>query len=271
MTFSKDLLAACAAEGYRIDEKAGAASGVASGIAFLAKVEPGTIEMSVNIPADHLKKLQAGIAAANPAYAAVTVIHHNFGVLITLPGTDALSPEAYTALIRIAAVEATKLIGVAYDDKFDRDGEPVSAYVRGFFGALLGALVGVIPWVLVSSLLSISSWYLGALISVVSFYGYCYLRDAHSTRYAVVLISVFSLVVMVLPGTVAECAYAMQEGLAFSEAMAVAFQPQVLISNLASMGFGLIANVAGLLAIKNRVLSYTHEAQFLRRPRKPKS
>lgn len=55
----KELLAACAAEGYRIDEKAGTASGVASGIAFLARVEPGTIEMSVNIPADHLPKLQA--------------------------------------------------------------------------------------------------------------------------------------------------------------------------------------------------------------------
>ena len=48
MAFVKELLAACAAEGYRIDEKAGTASGVASGIAFLARVEPGTIEMSVS-------------------------------------------------------------------------------------------------------------------------------------------------------------------------------------------------------------------------------
>ena len=270
MAFVKELLAACAAEGYRIDEKAGTASGVASGIAFLARVEPGTIEMSVNIPADHLPKLQAGIAAASPAYAAATVVHHNFGVLLTLPGTDALPPEEYTALIRIAAVEATKLIGVAYDDKFDRDGEPVSAYIRGFFGALLGAVVGIIPWVLVSSLLHITSWYLGALISVASFYGYCYLRGAHSTRYAVTLIVVFSLGVMVLPGVVTQCIYVMQEGAAFWDALALAFQPQVLISNLASMGFGLLANIAGLLAIKNRVLSYTHEAQFLRRPRKPK-
>ena len=266
MAFVKELLAACAAEGYRIDEKAGTASGVASGIAFLARVEPGTIEMSVNIPADHLPKLQAGIAAASPAYAAATVVHHNFGVLLTLPGTDGLSPEEYTALIRIAAVEATKLIGVAYDDKFDRDGEPVSAYIRGFFGALLGAVVGIIPWVLVSSLLHITSWYLGALISVASFYGYCYLRGAHSTRYAVTLIVVFSLGVMVLPGVVTQCIYVMQEGAAFWDALALAFQPQVLISNLASMGFGLLANIAGLLAIKNRVLSYTHEAQFLRRP-----
>lgn len=159
---------------------------------------------------------------------------------------------------------------MAYDDKFDRDGEPVSAYIRGFFGALLGAVVGIIPWVLVSSLLHITSWYLGALISVASFYGYCYLRGAHSTRYAVTLIVVFSLGVMVLPGVVTQCIYVMQEGAAFWDALALAFQPQVLISNLASMGFGLLANIAGLLAIKNRVLSYTHEAQFLRRPRKPK-
>lgn len=134
MAFVKELLAACAAEGYRIDEKAGTASGVASGIAFLARVEPGTIEMSVNIPADHLPKLQAGIAAASPAYAAATVVHHNFGVLLTLPGTDALSPEEYTALIRIAAVEATKLIGVAYDDKFDRT-ESRSPPTSGAFSA----------------------------------------------------------------------------------------------------------------------------------------
>ena len=32
MAFVKELLAACAAEGYRIDEKAGTASGVASGM-----------------------------------------------------------------------------------------------------------------------------------------------------------------------------------------------------------------------------------------------
>lgn len=82
----QDILTACAAQGYRADPAAGTVSGVEGGVAFLARIGDGTLEMSVNIPAERLEKLRARVASASPAFGGVTAAHHNFGVLLTLPG-----------------------------------------------------------------------------------------------------------------------------------------------------------------------------------------
>lgn len=264
--------AACEAQGYRADAQAGTISGVEAGIAFLLRTQEETLEMSVNIPANHLLKLQTRIAAADGAFSGASVEHHNFGVRVSLPGIRGFSADTLLAFIRTAATEATRLIGVAYDDKFEKDGDPAWTYVTGILGALLGAVVGIIPWALASSLLHISFWFLGAFISVASFYGYCYFRGAHSTSFAVTWIVVFSLAVMVLPGAVENVIYFMQasEEISFGAALAASFQPAVLLASLPSMGFGLLANIAGLFAIRGRVLSYTHSSQYLRRGPKRK-
>lgn len=266
----QDILTACAAQGYRADPAAGTVSGVEGGVAFLARIGDGTLEMSVNIPAERLEKLRGRVASASPAFGGVTAAHHNFGVLLTLPGAAELTPDAFTGWIRAAATEAAKLAGVAYDDKYEKDREPFSSYIGGFFGALLGAIAGVLPWVLVTNLVHIQFGYLGFLISIASFYGYCYLRGAHSTSYAVAVIAIFSIAVMFLPDGISNVLFYMQAypDWSFGQALSASFSPQALVNMLPGMGFGLVTNIIGLTAIRGRVLSYTHSSWYLRRSRK---
>ena len=55
----QDILTACAAQGYRADPAAGPVSGVEGGVAFLARIGDGTLEMSVNIPAERPTTISA--------------------------------------------------------------------------------------------------------------------------------------------------------------------------------------------------------------------
>lgn len=272
MALSEAWLSACAAKGYRTDAQAETVSGVEAGIAFLLRAQEGTLEMSVNIPTAQLPKLQSRIAAADGGFDGVVVAHHNFGVRVTVEGMRDFSADRLVAFIGAAAAQATRLIGVSYDDTYEKDGDPGWTYVTGLLGALLGAIVGILPWALVSSLLHVSSWYLGAFISIASFYGYCYFRGAHSTSYAVTWIVIFSIAVMVLPGAVSNVVLLMTlgEDVTLGAALAASFSPSALFSYLPSMGFGLLANIAGLFAVRGRVLTYTHSSQYLRRGRKRK-
>lgn len=266
----QEQFAACTAKGYKADAGEGKISGLESGIAFLARPEAGTLEMSVNIPEKHLEKLRARLAGADAAFAGAAVEHHNFGIRVTLSGMADLPADTLIRFLQTAAAEASRLIGVTYDDKYVKDGEPFSAYVRGFFGALLGAIVGILPWVLVTNLVHIQFGYLGFLISIGSFYGYCRFRGAHSTRFAVAVIVFFSLAVMFLPDGIQYFIWAYRSGefSSIGAMLAYSFSPSNLVSMLPGMGFGLISNIIGLLAIRGRVLSYTHETQYLRRSRK---
>lgn len=267
----QDVLSQAAQRGYRTDEAARTISGVIEGIAFLIRLPENSLEMSVNIPEKRLAKLQEQVAASLPEFAAGEVAYHNFGVRLTMPGMVDLPAERLWEFLQVAARKAAGLVGELYTDTYEKNGEPFSAYLRGFFGALLGAAVGILPWMLVASLLHIHSWYLGFFISIASFYGYCWFRGAHHTTYAVTLIVVWSLLVMVVPGTVETVAALMSNpelSMTLGQALAYCFQPEVLVAQLGSMGFGLLANIAGLLVIRSRVLAYTHEPRFLRRQKK---
>ena len=182
----ESILAACAAKAYKTDP-AGVASGVVEGIAFRASIPEGTLEMSVNLPEANLAKLQSKLSGRYPGN---TVAYRNFGIVVTLPEMESLSGEDFLIFLGTAAKEAGKLIGVAYDDKFERDREPFSAYLRGIAGALLGAVVGVLPWFLCGYFLGWQLWMLGFLVSTVSFYGYRQLYGAHNTTFATACIVV---------------------------------------------------------------------------------
>lgn len=116
----ESILAACAAKAYKTDP-AGVASGVVEGIAFRASIPEGTLEMSVNLPEANLAKLQSKLSGRYPDN---TVAYRNFGIVVTLPEMESLSGEDFLIFLGTAAKEAGKLIGVAYDDKFERDREP---------------------------------------------------------------------------------------------------------------------------------------------------
>lgn len=266
----QEQLSACAAQGYQTNA-AGTAGGVEAGIAFLMRFEEDALDMSVNIPEKRLDKLRSRLSAAEGG-ADIAVLPYGFGIRITRPGLGAMPPETLIRFLQSAAAEAAALAGVSYTHAYEKDREPAAAYIRGFFGALLGALAGILPWVLVTNLVHIQFGYLGFLISIGSFYGYCRFRGAHSTRYAVTLIVLFSLGVMFLPDGIRNIIWAYQSGEfpSFGAILAYSFHPSSLVAMLPGLGFGLLSNILGLLSIRGRVLSYTHEPGFLRRPRKPR-
>ena len=259
----ESILAACAAKAYKKDP-AGVASGVVEGIAFRASIPEGTLEMSVNLPEANLAKLQSKLSGRYPDN---TVAYRNFGIVVMLPKMESLSGEDFLIFLGTAAKEAGKLIGVAYDDKFERDREPFSAYLRGIAGALLGAVVGVLPWFLSGYFLGWQLWMLGFLVSTVSFYGYRQLYGAHNTTFATVCIVVSTILAILLSQTADTTLFLASYIPNFSF-------PDTLIAYLVDGGWrdlisgslwGLLAAGAGLAVIVKQITIYTHEPWFLRR------
>lgn len=265
-----EQLRQAAAQGHRVNAEKGAVSGLLSGIAFLAAPAAGTLDMAVSIPDDRLPKLQEQLRAAASA-AALTVERHDTGIRVICPGMDAWSGDAFCRFLSDSAAKAAGLVGAVYDDRFEKDREPVSAYFRGIAGALLGAVAGVLPWFLGSLLLHFQFGWLAFLVSTGSFFGYRWLRGAHNTSFATTLIVLCSLVAVFLSNLAESCLLAMQGGeWTFWQAAAFYLQGEGLQSLLSGMLFGLLFVVLGLAAIRGRVLTYTHESWYLRRPRKRK-
>lgn len=259
----ESIVTACAGKAYKTDP-AGVVSGVVEGIAFRANIPAGTLEMSVNLPEANLAKLQSKLSGRYPGN---TVAYQNFGIVITLPGLEEMAGEDFLLYLETAAKEAGKRIGVAYDDKFERDREPFTAYLRGLVGALLGAVVGVLPWFLCGHFLGWQLWMLGFLVSTLSFYGYRQLYGAHNTTFATVCIVCSTLLAVLLSQTA-------DTALSLAAALPHFSFPDTLIAYLAEGGWqdlitgslwGLLAAGAGLAVIVKQITLYTHEPWFLRR------
>jgi len=71
------------------------------------------------------------------------------------------------------------------------------SYVTGLLGALLGALVGVIPWFLASTFLHFFIGYLGFLVGFASFFGYKLFRGARKSGYALAVVMVCSIFALI--------------------------------------------------------------------------
>ena len=184
--FEQELRAAAAAQGWKVNPQTGAVTGVCGGVAFRAAAENGmTLELSASIGEKQFPRLASQFGQTYPG---AEVQPMDFGVRIRVPSVPETG-EAFLSLIR-AAVEATvSHIEVAHDDKFERYGEPFYVYLRGAAGAFLGALVGAVPWFLIGRGW-ISMW-LGALISLASFYAYRLFKGAHHTTFATVTVILF--------------------------------------------------------------------------------
>lgn len=266
-----EILRTAAGQGHRIDMEKGTISGLISGIAFLAEPRACTLDMAVSIPDDRLPKLQDQLREMGSAFALLTVERHTTGIRIVCPGVDSLHGEAYGRFLETCAAKAAGLVGAVYDDRFEKDREPVSAYFRGIAGALLGAVAGVLPWFLGSLLLHFQFGWLAFLVSTGSFFGYRWLRGAHNTSFATALIVISSLVAVFLSNLVENSLQLMQSGeMTFLRAVAYLLQGEGLQSLFSGMLFGLLFVLLGLAAIRGRVLTYTHESWYLRRPRRRK-
>ena len=263
--FEQELQAAAATQGWKVNPQTGAVTGVCGGVAFRAAAENGmTLELSASIGEKQFPRLASQFGQTYPG---AEVQPMDFGVRIRVPSVPETG-EAFLSLIRAAAEATVSHIEVAHDDKFERYGEPFYVYLRGAAGAFLGALVGAVPWFLIGRGW-ISMW-LGALISLASFYAYRLFKGAHHTTFATVTVILFSLAAMfgaefsrmlldyVRTGAYADVAQAFQ-------AMMASLTGGGLWGVLRNMLVGMAFGVIGLLAIRRYITVYTHEPRYLRR------
>lgn len=269
---SQEICSAAKDRGYKANVSADTLSGVASGIAFRLTVGADwKLEMSVSITEKQLPKLESRLAAKWPG---TTAVHHQFGILITRPQPPIPTAEELFGYIDQTASEAVRDISVAHTDRFEKYGEPAYVYLRGAAGALLGAVVGAIPWIVVGGFGWISMW-LGALISTASFYGYRKCKGAHHTAFATTVIVAASILAMLGAALASIVISWWSSGAYASLSETLAAVGAYLIDGgflmvLRNSGIGLAFGLLGLLGIKRHILDYTHEPRFLRRQKEPK-
>lgn len=256
-----EIFSACAAAGYRVNETAGTVDGVTKGIAWRLTPAQGTLDLSVSVSEKNLKKWQEALSGG------ATVVYHGFGVRLTAAGVADMTGEALLAYIDGWTAYAAGAAGASFDDSFQSYREPVAAYIRGAAGALGGALVGIIPWVL-SGFLGFQLWFFGILISVASFFGYRWARGAHATGFAVGCITITSLLAVVA-GQVLDTSLSLmlysEVAMSFGEALGFCFTLPGLQMVASGSLYALLACALGFVGIRGKVMEYTHESGYLRR------
>lgn len=252
--------------GYTLREETSSLTGLCNGVAFRAVLGPPlTLELSVSLPDTALRKLSSRLSS----YTDVSVVRHAYGVLVTLPIPDNLSGDFLGKLLDDITAQAVSLAGASHDDRFERYGEPFSCYIRGLFGAL----VGVLPWLLCTYFFSFQFGYLGFAISMGAFFGYQQCRGAHHTTFAMTCIVLFSLLaVLASQGVLLFLSFKsanpfLSAGDLFGM-MKVYLLNGGLKTELGDLLFGLLFVALGFVGIRGRILRYTHEPKFLRRPKK---
>lgn len=254
------LYDACAAAGYRPNAEAGTVDGVTHGIAWRLTPQEGTLDLSVSVSEKNLQKWTQDFAGG-------AVTYYGYGVRLTAAGMMNMTAEALLSYIDGWTAYAEGAAGSSFDNKFESYREPAAAYFRGVAGAFLGALVGVIPWVL-SGFLGFQLWLFGILVSVAAFYGYRQLRGAHATGFAVGAIVVASLLA-VFVGEMVSGAFSMvlysEVPITFWEALGACLTPSGLMWVAQDAVFGLLCCALGFFGIRGKVMEYTHERGYLRR------
>ena len=76
----EDILAACAAKGYKVDSASYTISGLTSGVAFRIDMQTGNLEMSVNVPANRFDKLRSALSSMDETFQELTVSQQPYGI-----------------------------------------------------------------------------------------------------------------------------------------------------------------------------------------------
>ena len=272
------FLSVCSDRGLRVHSETQTATGMVNGVAFRIVPAAETVEFSVNVAEKQLKKLQQRWAAQYPGLTA----EHGDGcsVRVVCPSLCSWDGERLTAFLQTMAADTVSGASQSFNDRHERDGDPFVYYLTGFAGALLGALVGALPWFLIRTFAGYDLWILLGFIGIASFFGYRLLWGAHSTGFAVTVIVVCSLVSVVL----LTCGFQIYEWWKIREILAEdSGLPQLLTMSFGKfLGFCLTQSgyvqellygcawplllcALGLAGIRRQILIYTHESAFLRR------
>ncbi len=267
MTFA-EWSAVFAAAGLTCDEAAHLVTGVRQGVAVRLIPEDAAVELYLNVAEKKREKLAPQLAV----FGEVTVTPlSTTGISLTCPSLIGQTGEQWLGFVDAAICAAIALAQDSFDDKFEKDTEPFIAYLRGFAGALVGALVGMIPWLLCEIFIGWEVWMLGSAVAVASFFGYRYLWGAHSTRFAFVSIAVSCVLAMLLCEAaytvwlVMDAAPALQS---IGEAIVFIYETYGLPFFFEGSLYGLIACGVSVFFLRGPIQVYTHESNFLRRGRR---
>lgn len=267
MTFA-EWSAAFAAAGMTCSEETHLVTGVRQGVAVRLVPENAAVELYLNVA----EKLQPKLIPALAAFGDVTVAPlSGTGLVLTCPSLVGQTGEQWLAFTDTAVSAAVALAQDSFTDKFEKDTEPFIAYLRGFAGAFVGAIVGMIPWLLCEIFLGWEFWLLGSAVAVASFFGYRYLWGAHSTRFAFVSIAVSCVLAMLLCEAVYTVWVVMDLSPALQtigEAIVFIYENYGLAGFFSDALFGLIACGVGVFFLRGQIQVYTHESNFLRRGRR---
>jgi len=284
---TSDILALCRQNGYKVNEKDSIIDGLKDGVAFRVRLAEESIQLSLNLNGPAVQKLCQKLAAGGvqlpagpPAppdsadtagkSASAAVAPLTTGVLLSRPGLATIDAPAFNALLTACAREGAALLGTAYTDKYEKDRrEPAWCLLTGVVGALLGAVVGALPYFALIQFAHFAFWPLGFLVSTASFYGYQFLRGAHRTRFAVASVIVCTLLAVIGLQTLLwwwgyQAIADIQAIITDSPALATSFLLYIQ-ANIANILIALACAGLGLFTIKQRVLAYTHSAWYLRR------
>lgn len=271
--------AACEQAGYRVDAARETVSGLVGGVAFRVTLSAETVELSVNLAEKRLPKLQQKWQALCEGLT-VTAAKESAAVTLHCPSLAAWDAARLNALLETVAADAVAGAEQSFSDRHEKERDPWFSYLFGAVGALLGAVVGALPWFLVRQILGWDLWFLAAAIGVASFYGYRLFCGAHATGYATAWVVVSSLLIAVgtLIGFRLWMMWEFRAGYAelyqawwMLDAECGEFVWRLLSDGtfwqetLSDVAFPLIAAVAGLCGIRRQILVYTHEGAFLRR------
>ena len=254
--------------GYKTDSEKGTVSGMVEGVAFLVNLQTDDCIMAINLPEKSFDKLRQQLLSVDERFHSINIVSHERGVLFSGIPISQMTGDSFEQYLHLCATISANVQKTAYSDKHEHYGEPFSAYLKGILGAFLGALVGALPWFIAANFLHFQFGWLGFLVSTASFYGYQKFCGAHSTGFATGCIVIFSLLAMFLTSFIPYSLFVMQSAENF-------VFPQTLLQNLFEEGglqylgrdmiFGIIMAGIGLISIKNRVMTYTHDSQYLRR------
>lgn len=143
----------------------------------------------------------------------------------------------------------------------------ISGYFTGFVGALLGAVVGAIPWFLASTFAGFYVGWLGFFVGVSACFGYRIFRGAKRMGYAMLVIILCSIFALILSEFAANmytiCTdrdwqkYARRMGVSvYQMAAEVLMMPDSLKLVLPNLVMGLIIGGLGVFSVRGQIRQY---------------
>ncbi len=143
-----------------------------------------------------------------------------------------------------------------------------SGYFTGFIGALLGAVVGTVPWILVAIFAELYVGWLGFLIGWASLFGYKLLKGVKNRGYALTIIFACSILCILLAQFGMYCyeflsdpdiaEYAEALGMPKLQFVWEAIKlPEVLPDVLKDLAIALVIGIVGVVTAKSQIDAYT--------------